>query len=444
MAYIKRTREKDLKKILFLSTEHKNVILVEGARQVGKSCLVEEALKGIDSPKIELNLEVDAVARSRIDRCREFSEFHELMEDEFGFEGASKGVVFIDEAQESLMLGRFVRSMKEKWPYTTVILTGSSLTRLFRKDVRYPVGRVTRVVVRPLSFSEFLYGMGQEKLSQVLTSMEFRISPARHERLLELYDVYLETGGLPEVVLAARDALDFHSLQRSLLASYEQDFIRLFGEEWLHVAQGCLASVANHVGFPSKLSSVLGQTSDKVLSQIKNLFSRLENWHLVFRSSQYGSSVTASHDYLPKRYLFDTGLLRKHRETAVPPIRLLHTLDNPSRTPLGSILENQVACDLAGMGFELSGWKKSPSGMEIDFVLKREDSTVPVECKAALSVNKRHLKGILEYLRLHDQPRGILVSFAPFQKIEVSGKIVYNVPAYWTTALDSLEPFHVS
>ena len=55
-----------------------------------------------------------------------------------------------------------------------------------------------------------------------------------------------------------------------------------------------------------------------VNARINEVFARLESWHLILRSAQKGSSVHASHAYLPKRYLFATGVLRALRESAVP------------------------------------------------------------------------------------------------------------------------------
>ena len=68
-------------------------------------------------------------------------------------------------AQESRMLGSFVRFMKEAWAHATVILSGSTLRRLFRAHTRYPVGRVRHLVLGPFSFSEFLRALDKTHLA---------------------------------------------------------------------------------------------------------------------------------------------------------------------------------------------------------------------------------------------------------------------------------------
>lgn len=430
MNYVPREKEPELKRLIDSTEEHKNVILVDGARQVGKSRLVEHVLQSNQAKKIEINLEVDSLIRSKIDECLQFNEFYDLLVDEFGLDPNRKTIIYIDEAQESMKLGGFVRSMKEQWTRVTVILTGSSLSRLFRPGTRYPVGRVTNLTIRPFSFSEYLQAVGRNDLAANIAEGTPEVSRTRHETLLRHLDRYLLTGGLPDIVSGSIEEDTFSTHQRQMLAAYEQDFRRLFGEDRLHLAQDCLRSVANLVGFPSKLSSVAPNATTKVINDVKKVFVRLEEWHMIFKSLQFGPSVTASHDYLPKRYMFDTGILRYMRETAVPSIDVIKTLDTASRTPLGGVIENQTAVDLVSMGFDISGWKKSPSGMEIDFVVKRRKHTIPIECKATLQLNKKHLKGLIEYLNLHQLSTGVVVSLTPLQRIESHGKTIFNLPLY--------------
>jgi predicted AAA+ superfamily ATPase len=174
-------------------------------------------------------------------------------------------------------------------------------------------------------------------------------------------------------------------------------------------------------------------------ARIAEVFLRLEDWHLILRSDQRGVGMEASHDYLPKRYLFDTGLLRSLRESAVPQIHLLETVDSLVRKSLGGVIENQVAVDIAAQGLPLAGWKKTPSGGEIDFIVKTGAGTIPVECKAALKCDRRHWQGILEYFEQFNQGLGIVVSLAPLAETHLpSGKRVLNLPAYLLEQFDAL------
>lgn len=433
-----RLLDKDLLSFIEEKQANKNVLLVEGARQVGKSFLVEQALRKCSKKWFSLNLEKENRLRSSIDTCQEFKEFEQLLRDRIGFDAHADQVLFFDEAQESRNLGQFVRFMKEDWPKATVILSGSTLSRLFRDDTRYPVGRVRRLLLSPLCFSEYLVATGHGHLARAILSDE-EITGSRHEHLLSLYDRFLLTGGLPAVVLAELGKKDYLDVLSQILADYEQDFIRLFGESDADIVKACFRSVANFVGGPSKNTSVLPTPGSRVNARINEIFARLETWHLILRSDQKGPGVEASHNYLPKRYLFDTGVLRQLREVAVPSIRLLTTLAPLARQPLGGIIENQTAIELARQGLSLCGWKKTPSGGEIDFVVKRGSGTCPIECKASLIFNRKNIRGICEYLLQYQQPFGMVVSLAPYAVFSMPGDLtVANVPIYGLERLSNI------
>ena len=435
MTYISRNIEPELYGFIKSLDEHKDVLLVEGARQVGKSTVVEHVISQFQVGKTIINLEKDRLFRLKIDECKQFSEFEDLLRISFGFDPTKGSILFIDESQESMMLGRFVRFMKESWPRTTTILSGSTLARLFRKDVRYPVGRVKRLTVSPFSFYEFLRAGKNDFLLEKLKTPS-QISTIVHKELMLNLDKYLEVGGLPAVVLEYFSDRDFRQLRSAVIADYEQDFIRLFGEDDLSIVKACFKSVANYVGSPSKNSSVIPSPTTPVHHKINQVFTRLEQWKLIFRSEQHGVSPEHSHRYLPKRYLFDTGILRHYREAAVPPIALIDSTGPDLGKLLSGIIENQVAIELARNTSDLNGWKKSPSGMEIDFILRHKDVIVPIECKAATRIKKTHLKGILSYLKTYDQKKGVVVSLSPYEHIDYDGGFtVVNIPLYMAESI---------
>ena len=427
--YVPRRKDQDILKFINRVREHKDVLLVEGARQVGKTALTENAVRQAGKRSCCVNLEKDALLRSLIDECESFEAFTRLMRDRLDFHPDSDSILFIDEAQESMALGRFVRFMKEDWSLSTVILSGSTLRRLFRTDVRYPVGRVRKLVLGPFSFSEYLTAVDKRDLAADVLAPDMQFEPHQHQLLLRLFNRFLESGGLPAVVLAGVD--EYLAARAQIVADYERDFIRLFGEELLPVVKSCFRSVANFVGSPSKNASVVQRPSSSMNEKISEVFGRLENWHLLILSEQKGPGPEGSHRYLPKRYMFDTGVLRHFREAAVPSIKLASSLSAAARTPLGGIIENQVGIELSRAGVPVYGWKKSSSGVEIDFVQQSQGGSVPIECKAALSVNLKHTRGLCEYMRMYEQNSGVIVSLAPQSVLKITGGgTIVNLPVY--------------
>ncbi len=430
MQYVTRSSESELISLLNHDVSTTGAILIEGARQVGKTTLAEHVIKLTGRQTVALDLEDNTLLRQRIDQCSNFQDFEDLIADDLSYRPGHTNILFIDEAQESARLGRFVRYMKERWSGTQVILTGSSLTRLFREDTRYPVGRVTRFHVSPYDFCEYLRAIDQSSLSRALHDDLSAMTPSRHRRLLELYDGYLSTGGMPEVVQCQASGKSVNNRKAELLADLHEDFLRLFGEKDVDTVQACLHSVANFVGSPSKISTVIQSNNNKQRQIAENVFARLEQWAIVLHADQRGPSPESAHSYLPKRYLFDTGLLRQMRESAVPSIHLLDTMDAAQRGPLGGILENQIAVDIHHLTGSLQGWKRSSSGSEIDFVVENGDHRYPVECKAALDIKLSHLKGMRAYLDRYNLHEGVAVSFAPYRKIHIDQRTIFNVPAY--------------
>ena len=125
MDYINRNQEEQLLELVEADQPNKDVLLVEGARQVGKTTTIEQILSRVEPVRISVNLEKESLLRSEIDACRQFSEFEDLLLHKLDFDPNERSILFIDEAQESLKLGQFVRFMKESWRRTTVILSGS-------------------------------------------------------------------------------------------------------------------------------------------------------------------------------------------------------------------------------------------------------------------------------------------------------------------------------
>ena len=111
-------------------------------------------------------------------------------------------------------------------------------------------------------------------------------------------------------------------------------------------------------------------------------------------------------------------------------ISAVHTIAPAARTPLGAIIENQTAIELARGGQPLAGWKRSSAGSEIDFIVKTGQTAVPVECKASLTANLRHMRGLIAYLGSHGQRRGYIASLAPYAETNVDGVQIVNLAAY--------------
>ena len=410
----------------------REVILVEGARQVGKSTLVKQVLAQMNVDHITIDLEKDRKTARLIDRTVDFEDFRELMHDHCGLRQNHK-IIFIDEAQECSVIARYIKSFKEDWDGVRVILTGSSMHRLFGPDVRIPVGRTRSLCIFPFSFPEFLRCLGDVELAELIRNAPEKLAPSRHAYLLERYDRFLHAGGYPEAVKALAAGESPELIIDEIMGSLQDDFVRKENYDPTLFEQ-TIRAVANHVGYPSKYTHI-----DTTKYYAKKVIADLSAWHLVLEVN--AQTLEPQHtDFLPKRYLHDLGVVNRFRSMAVPSISLLQTLDAALRTPLGGLFENAVLLSLhegASAKKRIGTWRKSSaSAIEVDFVMDAVDLgiKIPLECKATLQVKRRHTESLMAYLRATRQQVGILVSASPLGIVyRGEGICILNVPVYLAT-----------
>lgn len=426
--------------------KYKNVLIVDGVRQVGKTEAIRLALKSAKRPYLEINLETQKQLRDKIAATREFSEFLIVLKSEFGFSPGSGTILFIDEANECSRLGHYVRQMKEDMVHQTVILSGSMMQRLFRdKDVRIPVGRYETITIQPFSFLEFLaanelpasalkkYGLRDKLRAAALKDLV----PIEHELLLELLQHYLICGGVPTLTL--KYLVHDHGRQDTVvkamadyLAMLKDDFVRLFSPEYGNMFLRAITSTANLQGYPHKKSALV-QNNSRLAENILAVF---EGWKFIHKVEQKTFETTATNSLHPKRYLFDVGIARMQREMGVPTIHVLKTLKAQQREPLGGLIEQLTCCELIHHYPMLCGYREK--SFEIDFIAKMADAAVPIECKASLKVTRKHVQGLDLYHQRFNCKHAVIVSLAPFNTVKHDGYDVTHLPAYAVGCLQAV------
>ena len=419
----------------------REVIIVEGARQVGKSTLIESVLEKVKKEDfnykvIQINLETDLITLKEFDSTKSFEEFEIYLKTRFDFSDEEKSILFIDEAQESEVLGAYVRSFKEKWKNAKVVLSGSSMRRLFREDQRVPVGRYKTLLITPLSFVEFLEARKKDSLLELIEEINLSNyqdskfnSEFVHRLFLEELDIYLQIGGMPAVVQEYVNQGDWRRKRLDILLSQEDDFIRRSKKINKELFNAGLRGIANNIGSSSKYTHISGKLIDA-----RRVVQTLIEWKLVFEVQQRGNATTST--FYPKRYIYDIGIAQDLRLHPFPTISIIETLSSVLRTPLGGLIENALLLQLINQPdvYEISGWKNSSDeNKEIDFVV-RTDKLLPIECKASLKVSERNFYGVNEYLKISSLQTGFVVSLAPLKEFVKDDKKLVNLPFHFAKA----------
>lgn len=414
------------------------VLVIEGARQVGKSYLVNSVLEDSHTPYLKFDLEKDSRIRRQIDMTEDFEDFKALMIDQYHLKNNS--ILFIDEAQESVNLAAYVKSMKEDWPEVKVILTGSSMNRFFTDGMRIPVGRTESLCVYGFNFAEFLRFTGNTELAEFVQSAPVKVPGSRHRLLLELYDEYLKVGGYPEAVKAYAAGESYSAVIDEIMASLEEDFSRKEASQ-PHLFADVIRAVSSHVGSLSKYSHV-----DASKYNVRKVIEAMKLWHIVLEVQPFSLDSNRS-SFLPKRYLHDTGVVSRKRILAAPTISILETIDPALGTSLGGLFENAVLLNLLEGGSAsktIGTWKKSSrDDVEVDFILDSEahQLKIPIESKASLQFKKKHTGNVFKYLRATGQKTGFVISAANIDRItDAEGLTVINLPVYLGTR-ENIEAF---
>jgi predicted AAA+ superfamily ATPase len=424
---MKREIEEKLR-VMLADKSRNNVIIVEGARQVGKSYMVNNVLQSQSLPYFSYDLEKNKKLCRQINETEDFNDFAALMKDQYGL--VKGAILFFDEAQESKKLADYVKSFKEDWEDIRVVLTGSSMNRFFSKDTRIPVGRTRSITVFSFSFCEFVEYIKGESLADFLRSAPGEVPASRHKMMLDLFDRYMVVGGYPEAVISYKNGESHFEIIDEIMAGLEEDFRRK--EEYEpELFRDVVRGVANHIGSPSKYTHF-----DTTKYHARKILAAMKGWHIVLEVEQYSFDPQRS-GFLPKRYLHDIGVVNRKRSLAVPSVSILGTLDPLLRIPLGGLFENAVLLNLVqgeSARYAVGTWKNGKNtDIEVDFVIDIPESGVkiPVECKAALTLKSKHYKNIIYYLRLTGQDFGVVVSAAPLEKIVLEDRItIMNIPVY--------------
>ena len=182
---------------LWSESSYRKPLILRGARQVGKTTVVNEFSKAFDN-YLYLNLE-HPEANKLFDSSLPLST---LMDMFYVYCNKSKKggrtLLFIDEIQNSPKAVARLRYFYEELPEVFVIAAGSLLESLIDVHISFPVGRVEYMALRPCSFSEFLGAIAETALRDLVKKAE--LPEAFHDRTIALFNIYTLIGGMPEVV----------------------------------------------------------------------------------------------------------------------------------------------------------------------------------------------------------------------------------------------------
>ena len=375
-------------------THHNECLLINGARQVGKSFVVNEfgtsdykhfiTLDFIVHPEYKeiFNGALDAdTITSRISLYVPTARFapHETL-------------IFLDEFQECPQARTALKYLAQDGRYD-VVASGSLLGLRFRemKDApSLPVGYERQVTMHPLDFEEFLWAKGYEPAAIGLLRGYFeQLKPLENginERMMRLFREYLAIGGMPDVVQKYIDANNFtvaHDAQVQLHELYLDDIARYASPTERVKARSCYLSLPRQLAKKNTRFSYATVEKGGRARKFDGSVDWLAGAEIVQKCRAVSSTnypLAAYEDGSRFRlYANDTGLLLAMHDFSLKAAVVDNTLNGPMK---GGLYENIVACTLASKGVPLRYWISSNTKYEIEFLVDWQGAVVPVEVKA--------------------------------------------------------------
>jgi uncharacterized protein len=361
-------------------------LLLRGARQVGKTTAVKLFAESFRQ-FIYLNLEKSEDAKP----FRDFDHIEKLVEALFFLKNKDRSIkdtlIFIDEIQEEPQAVGLLRYFYEEFPELHVIAAGSLLETILDESVNMPVGRVEYLVMRPVSFNEFLGAMDESAAASQFDTVP--LNDFAHDKLLQLFHTYALIGGMPQIVRHYAEHRDLGALTRiyeSLIVSYINDVEKYARNASLtQIIRHCINAVYIEAGSRIKFqgfgSSMYGR---REVGEALRTLEKAMLIHLVYPTVHTELPIRPDLKKSPRLQVLDTGMLN-HFAGLQKSVLGATDLEVVYK---GMIAEHIVGQEMLASRFEvlrgLSFWvrDKASSAAEIDYVIPYEDMLIPVEVKS--------------------------------------------------------------
>ena len=373
------------------SAERK-VLLLRGARQVGKTFVVRELGKTFQN-FIEVNFEIDSEVSLFFNQnldpnriCQELSAFYgkPILENET--------LLFFDEIQACPRAISSLRFFYENKPGLHVIAAGSLLEFALAELPSFGVGRIRSMFMYPMSFNEFLMANQMDQYVEMIgnASPDQPLNPVFHEKLTEYFRRFLLTGGMPEVVrqlVENKSLYDALNVLSDLALSIRDDFSKYHRRVPESRIREVFASIVEQAGAKFVYSSVMAKAS---LPQVKETLELLIMAGLafpVYHSSANGFPLGAQMDSKKfKILLYDTGIFQHILGLNIREYLVVEEMEMVNK---GSLAEIYAGLELIKASSclvkpQLFYWHRLERGSnaEVDYVIRQGNEIVPVEIKS--------------------------------------------------------------
>ena len=379
------------------STSRKPLIL-QGARQVGKTYILESFAKAEFKHYAYINFEQDDRAKQIFERDLKPERIIKALELHLEIKIiANNTLIFFDEIQACPNALNSLKYFCEQASEYFIAAAGSLLGIKLSNDKGFPVGKVNFLELHPMSFFEFLQALGKTQLSQHLIELnKFEpLNTAIHDNLCDLLKIYLYVGGMPEAVKTYIEKEDFFAVrqvQEEIIKAYLLDFAK-------HAPNNQIMKIT---GIWNSLPDQLAKENKKFVFSILKSGARAREYEIALQWLMDAGLIYISYNittpklplkaYLDhnafKIYCLDVGILGALSDLDAKIILEKNTLFTEFK---GALTENVAAQLLKCAGIKQLFYWTSAHTAEVDFIVPFENTILPLEIKSGTSTKQKSL-----------------------------------------------------
>lgn len=416
------------KMLAWKESEERKPLLLLGARQVGKTWLMKEFGAHEYDNVVYINCDTEPLVRqlfiSDYDVPRILLGLQAITEESIT-EG--KTLIILDEIQEAQRGLHSLKYFCENAPGYHVMAAGSLLGVALSHKESFPVGKVDMLNIYPMDFEEFLLGIGQKPLSDILDSHDQRLISTFSGKLTDYLFQYYFVGGMPEAVLSFAENMDLNrvrEIQRTIIESYRRDTVKHTSKTEAVRIDQVLASLPSQLAKENRRFIYGAARKGGRAADFEIAIQWLHDAGLAYKATRVSKIAVPLKFYEEhtsfKLFFADIGLLGCMAEI---PASMIVDKGETLTEFKGMLTEQYVAQQLASAGYALYYWTNDSTPAEIDFAIQKEGKAFPVEVKASRNVRG---KSIAQYIKNNPGVRGLRFSLLDYKEQDW----LTNIPLY--------------
>lgn len=414
------------------------ILIIDGARQVGKSFIIRYVAQEMFSNYIEINLLEDYLSNGIFGKVRSVEDFYLQVSMIAGDRMKDKNntIIFLDEIQAYPHLLTLMKFLKQDDRYT-YIASGSLLGVTLAKTSSIPMGSITVKHMYPLDFEEFLYANGFNAYAINAIEAKYRsgesLDEATHDTVMKLFKKYLLVGGLPDAVnsyLKDYNIVNVRTIQNEIHEFYGADASKYDTENKLKIRRiyDMIPSTLENKKKRIVIKDIDG-IKGRTFAYYRDEFDYLINAGIALEVKAISTPtfplIESSGKNLIKLYLNDvgilTGILYGNNVRAI--------MDDERSINLGTVYESVVASELKAHGKNLFYYDNRKNG-EVDYLIDDYDSlsAVPIEVRSGKDYTVHSALDRFVSNADYSVKKAFVLSNS--REVKADGKIIY-LPIYY-------------